>query len=402
MIYYIDNTNLLIILLSLLRVLEIFMNLEKYEVGFNIPASIGMDIKDIQTPALVIDLKVFQSNILKMKNFILENNVKLRPHAKMHKSINVANYQINFGGAHGICCQKVSEAEIFIRGGIQDILITNQVTNLYKIDRLTKMASKEIRLGCCVDNADNIKNIQNSAEKNNAHIDIYIEYDCGANRCGVNTFDQIYDLLNLINKKKNLNFVGFQAYNGSIQHIEDFNLRKKQVNNTSNKIKKLKSTFKQYSPIITGVGTGCFDLEVNEDVYDEIQVGSYAFMDAHYSSLKHNHEINNTNNFDNSLFVLTGVMSNALENHAIVDAGLKSMSVDSGLPKIVNKEFDYLKCSDEHGVIYDPNNLLNINDKVFLIPGHCDPTCNLHDWYVVIEDGKVIDLWPVSARGFSF
>ena len=165
MIYYIDNTNLLIILLSLLRVLEIFMNLEKYEVGFNIPASIGMDIKDIQTPALVIDLKVFQSNILKMKNFILENNVKLRPHAKMHKSINVANYQINFGGAHGICCQKVSEAEIFIRGGIQDVLITNQVTNLYKIDRLTKMASKEIRLGCCVDNADNVKNIQNSAEK---------------------------------------------------------------------------------------------------------------------------------------------------------------------------------------------------------------------------------------------
>ena len=128
MIYYIDNTNLLIILLSLLRVLEIFMNLEKYEVGFNIPASIGMDIKDIQTPALVIDLKVFQSNILKMKNFILENNVKLRPHAKMHKSINVANYQINFGGAHGICCQKVSEAEIFIRGGIQDVLITNPVS----------------------------------------------------------------------------------------------------------------------------------------------------------------------------------------------------------------------------------------------------------------------------------
>ena len=146
------------------------MNLEKYEVGFNIPATIGMELKDIQTPSLIINFKVFQNNIIKMKNFILENNVKLRPHAKMHKSIDVANYQINYGGAHGICCQKVSEAEIFVRGGIKDILITNQVTDLYKINRLTKMASKELKLGCCVDDAENIINIQRSAEKNNAQI----------------------------------------------------------------------------------------------------------------------------------------------------------------------------------------------------------------------------------------
>ncbi len=378
------------------------MNLDKYEVGFDIPASIGMELKDIQTPSLIIDFKVFQSNILKMKNFILENNVKLRPHAKMHKSINVANYQINHGGAHGICCQKVSEAEIFVRGGIQDILITNQVTDFNKIDRLTKMASKATRLSCCVDDAENIINIQKSAKKNNAQIDIFIEYDCGANRCGVNTFDKINDLIKLLNKMKNLNFLGFQAYNGSIQHVKDFYLRKKLVKQTSKKIKDLKSTFKQYSPFVTGVGTGCFDLEVSENVYDEIQVGSYAFMDAHYSSLKHNYEINNTNNFENSLFVLSGVMSNALENHAIVDAGLKSMSVDSGLPIVVNNGIDYLKCSDEHGLLSDPDNSLKINDKVFLIPGHCDPTCNLHNWYVVIDNKKVIDIWPVSARGYSF
>ena len=402
MIYYIDNTNLLIILLSLLIVLEIFMNLEKYEVGFNIPASIGMDIKDIQTPALVIDLKVFQSNILKMKNFILENNVKLRPHAKMHKSINVANYQINFGGAHGICCQKVSEAEIFIRGGIQDVLITNQVTNLYKIDRLTKMASKEIRLGCCVDNADNIKNIQNSAEKNNAHIDIYIEYDCGANRCGLESFKEIQSLIDLINTMSNIKFEGFQAYNGSIQHIEDFAQRKINVQETCNKIRSLKTRFKDYSPIITGVGTGCFDLEVKENVYDEIQVGSYAFMDAHYSSLKKDSKVNNTINFKNALFVLSNVMSTSVKKQAVVDAGLKSMSLDSGLPTVFNYDLKYINCSDEHGVIEDLDNLLKINDKVFLIPGHCDPTCNLHDWYVVKKDNIVIDLWPVSARGFSY
>jgi 3-hydroxy-D-aspartate aldolase len=197
-------------------------------------------------------------------------------------------------------------------------------------------------------------------------------------------------------------FVGFQAYNGSIQHIEDFVIRKEEVVKTCYKIKELKNSFKEFFPIITGVGTGCFDLEVSENIYDEIQVGSYAFMDAHYSSLKHDNKINNTNNFENSLFILSSVMSKALDKHAVVDAGLKSISVDSGLPKTNTNNINYIKCSDEHGIIYDPENTLKINDKLYLIPGHCDPTCNLHDWYVVIKNEKVIDLWPVSARGYSY
>ena len=107
--------------------------------------------------------------------------------------------------------------------------------------------------------------------------------------------------------------------------------------------------------------------------------------------------------FENSLFIYTSVISVAKQNFAVVDAGLKSMSVDSGLPKIFKKnDLKYVKCSDEHGIIADPYNILKINDKIRLIPGHCDPTCNLHDWYVVVKDTKVIDLWPVSARGFSF
>ena len=378
------------------------MSLEKFEVGFNIPAKIGMNINEIQTPSLIIDYKIFESNIIKMKEFVYNNNVKLRPHAKMHKSIDVAKYQINNGGAHGICCQKVSEAEIFARAGIKDILITNQITDTFKLERLTKMATQDLKIGCCVDNVDNVFDIQKAAESNKSIIDIYVEYDCGASRCGIKSFNKINELILIIKKMENLNFVGFQAYNGSIQHIEDFKTRKLQVIKTCNKIKKLKSKFEAYSPLITGVGTGCFDLEVSEDVYDEIQVGSYAFMDAHYSSLKHDRKFNNTNNFENSLFILSGVMSNTLENHAVVDAGLKSISVDSGLPKVINSGLEYIKCSDEHGIIADPKNILKINDKVYLIPGHCDPTCNLHDWYVLIKDSKVYDLWPVSARGFSF
>ena len=378
------------------------MNLDDYEVGFNIPAKIGMNVNEIQTPCLVIDYNKFEKNILKMKNFVLNNNVKLRPHAKMHKSFNVADFQIKFGGAHGICCQKVSEAEVFARQGIKDILITNQVTDLFKINRLTSVSSDEIKLGCCVDDEENIININKSAKEKNTQIDLYIEFDCGANRCGIQSFNEIEKLILLINKLNFVNFVGFQAYNGSIQHIEDFITRKEEVKKTSIKINRLKDKFNIFSPIITGVGTGCFDLEVSENVYDEIQVGSYAFMDAHYSSLKHDNKLNNTNDFENSLFVLSSVMSNAINKQAVVDAGLKSIAVDSGLPKVFGSNVDYLKCSDEHGIINDPENSLNINDKLFLIPGHCDPTCNLHDWYVVMKNDIVIDIWPVSARGYSY
>ena len=378
------------------------MNLDDYEVGFNIPAKIGMNVNEIQTPCLVIDYNKFERNILKMKNFVLNNNVKLRPHAKMHKSFNVADFQIKFGGAHGICCQKVSEAEVFARQGIKDILITNQVTDLFKINRLTSISSDDIKLACCIDDEENIININKSAKDKNTQIDLYIEFDCGANRCGIQSFNEIEKLILLINKLNFVNFVGFQAYNGSIQHIEDINTRKAEVKKTSIKINKLKDKFNVFSPIITGVGTGCFDLEVSENVYDEIQVGSYAFMDAHYTSLKHDNKLNNTNDFENSLFVLSSVMSNAINKQAVVDAGLKSIAVDSGLPKVFASNVDYLKCSDEHGIINDPENSLNINDKLFLIPGHCDPTCNLHDWYVVMKNDTVIDIWPVSARGYSY
>src|SRR6056300_732284 len=298
------------------------MDFDDYEVGFNIPAKTGMKINEIQTPCLVIDYNKFENNILKMKNFVVNNNVRLRPHAKMHKSFFVANYQIKFGGAHGICCQKVSEAEVFARQGIKDILITNQITDLFKINRLTNISKADIKIACCVDDEQNVININNSARENK-------------------------NLISLINSLNFVKFVGFQAYNGSIQHIEDFVIRKEEVVKTCYKIKELKNSFKEFLPIITGVGTGCFDLEVSENIYDEIQVGSYAFMDAHYSSLKHDNKINNTNNFENSLFILSSVMSKALDKHAVVDAGLKSISVDSGLPKTNTNNINYIKCSDE-------------------------------------------------------
>ena len=302
------------------------MNLDKYEVGYNIAAKKGTKFEDIQTPALIIDYDIFYENISKMKNFANNNNIKLRPHAKMHKSVDIAKHQINLGGASGICCQKVSEAEVFARSGITDILITNQICDFSKINRLTKIPLLDVTISCCVDNIENIMNIQKSAYLNKTIINIYIEFNCGANRCGIKDYKVIEKLICQVNESSNLNFLGFQAYNGSIQHIKDYSKRQKAVLKTCNKIKKLKSYFNNKNYQITGVGTGCFDLEVAQNIYTEIQVGSYAFMDVHYSSLMKNKSINNTIIFENSLFILSNVMSTALEGFTIVDASLKSMS----------------------------------------------------------------------------
>ena len=137
--------------------------MNELEVGFNVPAEKGMSIRHVQTPCLIIDYKIFKENIIKMKNFCKKHNVLLRPHAKMHKSINVANYQLQFGGAHGICCQKVSEAEVFAKSGIKDILITNQICDPLKIERLIKIALLGCEISCCVDNFENVLDIQKYA-----------------------------------------------------------------------------------------------------------------------------------------------------------------------------------------------------------------------------------------------
>ena len=144
--------------------------------------------------------------------------------------------------------------------------------------------------------------------------------------------------------------------------------------------------------------------EGNSGVYNELQCGSYAFMDADYGRIldKDGKRIDR-GEWENALFILTSVMSHAKADKAICDAGLKAQSVDSGLPTIYGRDdVEYVKCSDEHGVIADPNGALKVNDKLKLVPGHCDPTCNVHDWYVGVRNGKVETLWPVSARGKAY
>ena len=387
--------------------MDIRIDPEELEVGYNIPAMVGMDEADIQTPCLVLDLDALERNIIKMGNFAKQVGIRHRVHGKMHKSVDVALLQERLGGSCGVCCQKVSEAEAFVRGGIKDVLVTNQVCDPAKIDRLARLPKLGARVICCVDDLANVADLSSASRTHSTQIECLVEIDCGAGRCGVQSTADVVEIASAIDAADGLKFSGLQAYQGAIQHLSDYNERKAKIEVAVTMVADAVAGLRAVGllcDIVGGGGTGSYIFEGESGVYNELQCGSYAFMDADYGKILDNKgERIDQGEWQNALFLLTSVMSHAKPEKAICDAGLKVQSVDSGLPFIFGRDdIKYVKCTDEHGVIDDPNGVLNVGDKLKLVPGHCDPTCNLHDWYVAVRNGKVEALWPVTARGKAY
>ena len=382
-------------------------NFAGLEVGYDIPALPGMNEADIQTPCLVLDLDALERNIKKMGDFAKAKGMRHRVHGKMHKSVDVALLQERLGGSVGVCCQKVSEAEVFARGGIKDVLVSNQVRDLAKLDRLARMPKLGARVLCCVDDLANVADLSAAAVKHGTQIEVLVEIDCGAGRCGVTTTPAVVALAHALEAAPGLKFAGIQAYQGAMQHMDKYEDRRAKLEIAVAQVKDAVDTLAAAGiecDIVGGGGTGSYYFESTSGVYNELQCGSYAFMDADYGRIldEHGKRIDQ-GEWENALFILTSVMSHAKSDKAIVDAGLKAQSVDSGLPVVFGRtDVKYVKCSDEHGVVEDLGGVLKVNDKLRLVPGHCDPTCNVHDWYVGVRGGKVEVVWPVSARGKAY
>jgi 3-hydroxy-D-aspartate aldolase len=373
-------------------------------VGLNVPAAIGTPLEDVHTPALIVDLDAFERNVKRMGEFAKKMGVRHRAHAKTHKSADIARIQIELGGAIGVCCQKVSEAEALVAGGVKDVLVSNQVVDPKKIDRLAQLAGKA-RAIVCVDDLDAVDNLSKAAQKHGTTIECLVEIDCGAGRCGVQWGEPVVRLAKKIAGASGLKFSGLQAYQGAAQHIHNYQERRSMIDAAIKQVADTVAMLKAEGlecPIVGGAGTGSYYFEGNSGIYNEMQCGSYIFMDADYQRVK-DEKGELIHEFENSLFIWTSIMSKTKTDKAICDAGLKAQSVDSGLPTIYGRsDIQYIKCSDEHGVIADPNDVLRLNDKLKLVPGHCDPTCNVYDWYVGIRNGKVECLWPVTARGMAY
>jgi D-serine deaminase-like pyridoxal phosphate-dependent protein len=366
------------------------------------PAVPGMKEEDIDTPALVIDLDAFEFNLDTMAALLGPTGVKLRAHAKTHKSPVIAKLQIA-RGAVGNCVQKVTEAEVLAWGGIHDILVSNEVVGASKLARLCALAPIA-KVAVCADDEGQVAAIEAAAADAGIRMTVLVEIDVGASRCGVAPGPEAVALAARIAGSKHLIFGGLQAYHGSAQHKRTPAERQTMIGGAVDASRRTVEQLRQRGldcPIVGGAGTGTFEIESQSGVYTEMQAGSYVFMDADYA--RNLDEAGApVKTFRHSLFVLSSVMSATRPGLAVLDAGHKAVAVDSGLPTVWQRpDIRYVSASDEHGKLDVGSETAapKVGEKLRLVPGHCDPTVDKFDWYVGVRKGRVECLWPVAARG---
>jgi len=369
-----------------------------------IPAPIGAPIDEIETPALVVDLDALDRNVQRMAEFARSAGVRLRPHAKTHKCPSLALKQIA-AGAVGQCCQKVGEAEALVRGGVRDVLVSNEIVGTQKLRRLAALAA-EATIGLCFDAPEQVDAASSVAVEFGVTLGGLVEIEVGMRRCGVAPGEPARLLARRIADAPGLDFRGLQAYHGAAQHLPTVAEREHAIAGAAEAVRTtLDALARDGLPcaIVSGAGTGTFRLEGGSGLWSELQAGSYVFMDTEYARIGGKGGGLYTE-FEHSLFVLATVMSVPAADRAIVDAGLKSYSGEKGLPWVHGRDdVEVVGISDEHGRLRlgERAERLRLGDKVMLIPGHCDPTVNLHDWYVAVRRGRVEALWPITARGAS-
>ena len=376
----------------------------------NRPARPGDPVAAIDTPALVIDLDAMERNLARMAAFAREHRVRLRPHAKMHKSAELARQQMAHG-AVGVCVQKTAEAEALAAGGVNNIYISNEVIAPAKLARVAALALRLQhdggQLAIAVDSERGIAALADAMHHaHGAHIDVFIDVDIGHGRCGVPPGEPALALARAIAPHRALRLVGLHAYHGSAQHQRDATTRQATYTRSAQMVRDTRDLLIRhgFGPLlVTGAGTGTYPLETASGLWGELQTGSYLFMDADYASNQHTAD---APAFEHALFVKAQVVSRQ-GDRAVCDAGHKSHAIDSGLPTVlVPTGLAFANGGDEHGVLraVTPDAVLPaIGDTVWLIPGHCDPTVNLHDWLVGVrgglQQGFVERLIRVDARG---
>lgn len=368
---------------------------------------IGQGVAAIDTPALVVDLDAMERNLQRMADYAKAHGVKLRPHAKMHKSAALGLRQMQ-AGAVGLCVQKTSEAEALAAGGVDNLYISNEVIAPAKLQRVAALArtlnSRGGRLAIAVDSLLGIEQLAQALGAGEKLIDVFVELDVGQKRCGVAEPADVLPLAQAIVRHPALHLAGLQAYNGRAQHLRTVTERRAALDDVIARVRETRRIVEAAGlslPLVTGAGSGTFGLEATSGVFGELQAGSYLFMDADYAR-------NQTDPaqpvFEHALFVKSQVMS-VSAGHVVVDAGHKSHAIDSGLPRVQGEALEATVCSDEHTTLRatGPGPLPALGSTLWLVPGHCDPTVNLHDWMIGVRGGLlagvVEELIRVDARG---
>jgi 3-hydroxy-D-aspartate aldolase len=357
----------------------------------------------LSTPVLVVDREALDRNIMRMADAARARNVALRPHAKTHKSVEIARRQIA-AGAIGVCCAKLGEAEALAAGGIARILITSPVVSEPAIRRLVELGSRTDELIVVVDHPDNAAALAAAADR---PLDVLVDIDPGIHRTGVGSAAAALDLARCIRGLDRLRYRGVQMYCGVEQHIQDFPEREVAILGRMQYLESviaLLSANQAAPAIVTGAGTGSHRIDGALGVLTEWQAGSYVFMDRQYAECDLTGD--GTALFEYALFVDARVVSCNTPGMATIDAGFKALATDGGAPVIVagapgGSRYHFM--GDEHGAIIDPDarHVWRTGDLVRLAVPHCDPTVNLYDSYHVFAGDTLEAIWPVSARGRS-
>ena len=362
-------------------------------------------LEELQTPALIIDLDVFDANLVKMQSYLQEQDIALRAHTKMHKCPIIARKQLE-SGARGVCAAKVSEAEVMCAAGIEDVLVTSPIATPDKVSRFVEARKNNPGLKIVVDCADSADLLAKVAGLEGLVVDVFVDLDPGMGRTGIETGDKTLQLVRHIGESNSLNLSGLQMYAGNCMHIEGFSKRKQKYAHLLSKGVETLALLDEAGiviPVVSGGGTGTYNMESDLGLINELQAGSYAFMDIEYRDIG-GVDSEQFLDFGVSLFVLVTAISQPQSRLITVDGGFKSFASDKMAPEFRDVEgVIYHWGGDEHGIVQlnNPSHEIRLGNKFLMLTPHCDPTVNLHDFYFPYRDGLVHEVWPISARGFS-
>ncbi len=359
---------------------------------------------DLATPAILLDLDVFERNMQTLARLCAEAGLALRPHGKTHKCSKIAALQVE-NGACGICCATVHEAEAMVRAGIPGVLITSPVIGEIKIARLLALARTAPDLMVVVDHPANARDLDAAAGAAGVGLSVLVDVDIGMARTGVASAEDAVALAGQVAAAANLSYCGIQAYSGRVQHIEAFDERAATYGAQLARLEAVRRALVEAGlppAIVSGGGTGTFAIDRARKLFTEHQAGSYIFMDVEYNQVELFPD--GERPFATGLFVLTTVVSANAAGFVTVDGGYKCFATDGPEPQIWSGAPDgavYKYFGDEHGriVFAHPDDRLEVGAKVALVTPHCDPTINLHDYYHCLRGQTLADIWPIDARG---
>ena len=362
---------------------------------------VGDSLEALDTPAMVIDLPLMEANIEKLMELFRASNVAVRPHLKTVKCPELAHVLLQ-AGAIGGCVAKVSEAEIMARAGIEDLLITSEIVGAPKLERLVVLVREHPNVKAVVDSPTGVRTLNKAMSDAGLHVNVLLDVNVGQNRCGVLPGEEAISLAQFINEMSNIHLIGVQGYEGHLQHIHDAHEREERCRASMQLLTTTATQLKEMGfaiDIVTTGGTGTSAICADCEGITEVQPGSFIFMDTDYRNAL-------GSDYANALTILSTVISRPTPERAVVDAGLKSLSIDSGMAEPQGMQgVTYRPGGDEHGILtwhedmHVPSEKLDVGERIAFIPSHIDTTINLHDTYYACRNGKIEGIWPVATRG---